>query len=54
MIKCTGKIAKAIEHCIKSHDIKTCVDDLIGPGEECIDCVCDIIKKITHHRPHGC
>ena len=44
---CYDDILAAVTDCFTSFDDwKTCVEDILGAGNPCIDCVCEVIVDI--------
>merc|ERR1719225_2538987 len=45
---CYDDILAAVTDCILSfEDWKVCVEDILGAGNPCIDCVCEVIVDIS-------
>ena len=44
---CYGEILAAATDCILSFDWKPCVEDVLGAGTPCIECVCEVIADIS-------
>merc|ERR1711899_359 len=43
---CYNDILAAATECILSFDWKNCIEDVLGGGSDCIECVCEVIADI--------
>merc|ERR1712109_131410 len=45
---CYSEILAAVTDCIMSFEWKPCVEDILGGGTPCIECVCEVIADISN------
>merc|ERR1712079_31360 len=45
---CYSEILAAVTDCIMSFEWKKCVEDILGGGTPCIECVCEVIADISN------
>ena len=43
---CYNDVLAAATECILSFDWKNCIEDILGGGSDCIECVCEVIGDI--------
>merc|ERR1712212_513279 len=44
---CYTEIVAAVADCITAFEWKPCVEDILGAGTPCIECVCEVINVIS-------